>query len=87
MQLIPKEVSSSHTCFLLVTAIRNLIERRWLVEVGQVFREANSCADCLAKHGHRCFASIHVYQSLSAFLSLAMLVDLFGHCSPHFILR
>ena len=52
-----------------------------------MFREANSCADCLAKHGHRCFASIHVYQSLPAFLSLAMLVDLFGHCSPYFILR
>ena len=61
------------------------MRRDWNVDVVQVYRGANSCIDCLAKHGHNCPVGVHIFRSFPAFLILALLADLSRHCSPGFV--
>ena len=49
-----------------------------------MFREANTCADALAKHGHNCSVGLHLFHSFLAFLSLELIAELSGHCRPRF---
>ena len=50
-RLITQETHPFHGYGMLVADIKYLLSRQWTVEVTHTFREANQCADFLAKHG------------------------------------
>ena len=52
--LIEEELVATHVHAAIINSIRNLLTEDWTVEVNHVYREANNCADKLAKLGHKC---------------------------------
>ena len=69
-----------HACRPLISAVHNLCSRDWSVTICHAFREANLCADSLAKYGHQCPLGLSVFHSLPSFLSIAFSADFMGCC-------
>ena len=86
-QMISTRVPESHACRTLVQAIGNLWEKIWHIEVCLIYREANMCADSLAKAGHRLNRGLTVFDRLPGCCHLAFLADLVGdgHGCPRFV--
>ena len=63
-------VVDTHAAAPLVAAIRNMIlEGDWNEEVSLVYREANVCANKLAKHGHFLLVGMVVFDVLPQVIS------------------
>ncbi|KAJ1384087.1 Reverse transcriptase-like, partial [Sesbania bispinosa] len=45
------------------------------IKWSHIYREANSCADLLANHGHSLDVGVQVYNNAPAFLVLALIAD------------
>ena len=68
--LIDGNVLDSHVHSALISSIRELLSRDWTVSVNHVYREVNSCADDLAKLGHRLPSVLTSFDKLRACISL-----------------
>ena len=77
--LVTNGVPDSHVCSFLVRAISNLLKEEWQVELRIIFREANRCADCLAKFAHKLPRGITFFDGVPNCVSLAYLVDSLDH--------
>ena len=66
---------------LLIFDCRNLLARAWEVHVLHVCREANACADVLAKWGARQHHVLSVYSSCPSFVYVCFVRDMTGHGS------
>ena len=62
----------------LICDCRNLLHQEWEVHVHHVYREANGCADLLAKRGTRQQPLVCVYSSCPTFVTVAYIRDLTG---------
>ena len=62
----------------LICDCRNLLHQEWEVHVHHVYREANGCADLLAKRGTRQQPLVCVYSSYPTFVTVAYIRDLTG---------
>ena len=63
----------------LVRDIRNFLDDNdWNVEVGHTYREADSCADKLAKSGHNFRLGVKFFERLPPLISLDCLADASG---------
>ncbi|KAJ1397046.1 Reverse transcriptase-like [Sesbania bispinosa] len=63
VELIAKGVPSSHPCFSIVKAIRQMINQPWNVHVTHSFREANRAADWLASYAFNFPLGVHQLHS------------------------
>ena len=52
-----------------------------MVEVNNVYKEANNCVDKLAKWGHNCPIDLYFFYQLPAFISLEFLAYQMGQCT------
>ena len=52
--LIEQEPTATHAHAVIINSIRNLLLDDWTMEISHVYREANNCANKLAKFGHKC---------------------------------
>ena len=71
----------------LICDCKNLLHQEWEVHVHHVYREANGCADILAKRGTRQQPLMCVYSSYPTFVTVTYIRDLIGHgetrlCTP-----
>ena len=74
-------VLGSHAHAPLIKALRRLMfEGNWNIEISHVYREANTCANKLAKHGHTLQLGTVVFNNVSAFISLGFFADSLGSC-------
>ena len=80
--LISHQVLEAHVCSSLLKAIKELLSRDWNVEICHIYREANSCADRVAKHGHSCGVGFNYFSVLPDFMSLEFCADHMGHHCP-----
>ena len=48
----------------------------WIVKVFHIYREANQCADILAKKGHSIATGVTLFESAPAFLSHVFFGDI-----------
>ena len=62
----------------LICDCRNLLHQDWEVHVHHMYREANGCADLLAKEGTRQQPVECVYSSCPTFVTVAYIRDLTG---------
>ena len=69
----------------LVAECRNLLDKFPLSSVKHVYREANQCADILAKMGLQSQASLSILCSPPRDVYFAVTVDLAGACFPRFV--
>ena len=83
--LIEQEPVTTHVHAVIINSIRNLLTKDWTVEVNHVYREANNCADRLAKLGHKCPIGLSFFDQLPACISLDFLADQMGQCTPRIV--
>ena len=62
----------------LICDCRNLLTRAWEVHVLHVYREANACADALAKWGEHQHHVLSVYSFCPSFVYLCYVKDMAG---------
>ena len=62
----------------LICNYRNLLEQEWEVHMQHVFREANSCADALAKRGIHLQTRMTMYSKCPNFVYVSYMRDLTG---------
>ena len=62
----------------LIYDCKNLLEQEWEVHMQHVFREANSCADALAKRGTHLQTRMTMYSKCPNFVYLSYMRDLTG---------
>ena len=62
----------------LICDCRNLLHQEWEVHVHHVYREANGCADVLAKRGTRQQPLVCVYSTCPSFVTVSYIRDLTG---------
>ena len=62
----------------LICDCRNLLAREWEVHVLHVYREANACADALAKRGTHQYHVLSVYSSCPSFVYVCYVRDMAG---------
>ena len=62
----------------LICDCRNLLALEWEVHMQHVYREANGCADELAKRGTRQKTLLFVYDHYSSFMDVPYIRDLTG---------
>ena len=74
-----------HSCNPLITAIWNLYAAIGEVQIVHQFREANACADTLAKLGHTLLPGFHFFDSLPSCISLSFFADLSGATHPRVV--
>ena len=60
----------------LICDCRNLMDREWEIQVLHIYREANDCADVLAKWGTHQQHLLAVYSSCPTFVSVSYMRDL-----------
>ena len=63
----------------LICDCRNLLDQKWEVHVQHMYREANGCADELAKRGTRQQNLVFVYSTCPSFVDVSYVRDLTGH--------
>ena len=62
----------------LICDCRNLLKQKWEVCMQHVYREANGCADALAKQGTRQRNLLSVYSDCPNFVYVSYVRDLAG---------
>ena len=62
----------------LICDCRNLLKQKWEVCMQHVYREANGCADALAKQGTRQRNLLSVYSDCPSFVYVSYVRDLAG---------
>ena len=62
----------------LICNCRNLLDQKWEVHVQHMYREANGCADELAKRGTRQQNLVFVYSTCPSFVDVSYVRDLIG---------
>ena len=62
----------------LICDCRNLLDQEWEVQVQHVYREANGCADALAKRGTCQRNLMTVYSECPTFVNVSYVRDLTG---------
>ena len=80
--LIKNQALETHGCSSLLRSITELLTREWNVEICHIYREANSCADRVAKHGHSCALGFNYFSVLPVFLYLDFSANFMGHHCP-----
>ena len=60
----------------LICDCRNLLTLEWEVHVQHVYREANGCADALAKRGSRQRTLVAIYDHCPSFVDVPYIRDL-----------
>lgn len=60
----------------IIRAIKELMAWDWIVKVFHIYREANQCADILAKKGHSIATGVTLFESAPAFLSHVFFGDI-----------
>ena len=78
VQLCQDSFSQAHVCRPLIMAIRNLRDSFGEVQIVHQFREANFCADGLAKLGHHLQPGFHIIEALPSCISLAFHANALG---------
>ena len=78
-------VPKSYAYRTLVQVISNLRDSFWQIEFCLIYREANMCADSLAKAGHRLSRGITFFDRLPGCCQLAFLANSVGHGCPRSI--
>lgn len=63
---------------VVVVDTKKLLSREWEVHLLHILREANSCADFMAKHGARNLAEICIRENPPPGLSALLLADSMG---------
>ena len=66
----------------LIHDCRSLLERPWVVKIDHIWREANGCANLLAKKGANQFEREIFYDTCLAFLTQCYFWDSLGFTSP-----
>ena len=66
----------------LIYDCRNLLDQEWEVHVQHVYREANGCADALAKRGTRQRNLMTIYSECPNFANVSYVRDLSGLGEP-----
>ena len=66
----------------LICDCKNLLEQEWEVHVHHVYREANGCADTLAKRGTRQRTRTIVYSECPTFVHVLYVRDVSGLGEP-----
>ena len=84
-QLINHDIVATLSHISLVKAIQDLLNRDWNVVFRHEFREANRCADRLAKFEHSLPLGLSFYDKLPTCISIEFQPDLSGHNSPRFL--
>ena len=75
--MIVQSVVDSHVRTPLVNAVRILMEQfNGNVVVRHIYREANACADGLAKHGHSLPLGVVFFERVPSCIFLEFLVEL-----------
>ena len=74
----------------LICDCRNLLEQEWEVHMHHVFREANECADTLAKRGTHLCKRMTVYSECPTFVYVPYVRNLSGlgeirFCNPSIV--
>ena len=75
VQLCSEVSLDLHVCRPLVLPIRSLYQHIGEVQIVYQFREANACANLLAKQGHCLHPGFHVFPNLPSFISVNFHVD------------
>lgn len=79
-------VLDTHVYVSLVDAAGNMITKGdWNVEVSPLYREANVCADKLAKYGYTLHLGVVVFDRLPPFLSQEFLSNSSRTCRPRIV--
>ena len=71
-----------HVCRPLVLAIQSLCHQIGEVQIVHQFREANPCANLLAKQGHELQPGVHLFYSLPSYISVLFHADYSGVTHP-----
>ena len=82
LNLIKLGVLVTHSYSSLIVAVRNLLSEDLNVDFIHIFREANRCANSLAKFGHRLSKGISFFDKLPSYISLDFLADSQGQGGP-----
>ena len=76
--LTNKNINYPTNMLPLICDCRNLLDRGWEVHVHHVYREANGCADALAKRGTRQHTRMTVYSDCPTFAHVIYVRDGYG---------
>ena len=76
--LVEKTANFPTNMMPLILDCRNLLGRDWEVRVLHIYREANACADALAKRGTHQHHVLSVYSSCSSFVYVYYIRDMAG---------
>lgn len=76
--VIEKNANYPTNMIPLICDFENLMDRDWEVQVLHTYREANTCADALAKRGAHQQHILSVYSSCSSFVYVCYVRDLAG---------
>ena len=82
VKLCSKVSMDLHVCRPLVLAIQSLCHQIGEVQIVHQFREANACADLLARKGHELQPGVHLFYSLPTSISVLFHADYSGVTHP-----
>ena len=64
LQLIEQEATETHCHVAIINAIRDYLFNEGSIVIRHTYKEANNCADRLAKLGHRQYVGMSFFYSL-----------------------
>ncbi|KAL9418011.1 hypothetical protein AB3S75_040918 [Citrus x aurantiifolia] len=72
--------------FSLITAIKELMNRQWLITIKHIYREANFAADSMAKLAGSLPLGLHVFENPPENLGYWLCNDIYGTSIPRSVL-
>ncbi|KAH9705377.1 hypothetical protein KPL70_011849 [Citrus sinensis] len=85
-QLISSTSLMPNAHFSLITAIKELMNRQWLITIKHIYREANFAADSMAKLAGSLPLGLHVFENPPEGLGYWLCNDIYGTSIPRSIL-
>ena len=76
--LTNKNMNYPTNMLLLICDCRNLLDQEWEVHVQHVYREANGCADALAKRGTHQRSLLTMFSACPTFVNISYVRHLAG---------
>ena len=81
LRLIKQEIPATYAYVTLVNAIHKLLDEEWHVELTHILKEADRCANQLAKFGHRLPLDRTFFDRIPPCVSVDFFADCTGHVS------
>ncbi|KAL9453582.1 hypothetical protein AB3S75_009233 [Citrus x aurantiifolia] len=85
-QLISSTSLMPNAHFSLITAIKELMNRQWLITIKHIYREANFAADSMAKLAGSLPLGLYVFENPPAGLGYWLCNDIYGTSIPRSVL-